>query len=219
MTGLEIRPIGLDIDPRDIYADWDSIFVNEPWGWGSQQATIREGFRERQFKPVKRTNPYAVPGDPDYNEEEYDYSRSKRTRKSVPLSAQERTSPEDAYSGRPYTRDRLDEPLSGPLTDEQRMLIYPLTFGFSLKTKIWSKSNRMSRALLRILTSTVELDASRLEEISATRESLDNLVIPEPTMRTIEALAHRLKRKRAYSADHIADKGSGGIVLLHGGFY
>jgi SpoVK/Ycf46/Vps4 family AAA+-type ATPase len=88
------------------------------------------------------------------------------------------------------------------LGDEQLMLLYPLTFAFSLKAKEW-----------------IELDASRLEEVKKSDRSYESLVLSDDSKKMIQAVVRRLERQETestWSADFVAGKGSGGIILLHG---
>lgn len=136
MTRLELNSIGLEYDEKDTFSDYDKIFVNEPWNWGPQQLFLKEGFGHESQKPIAPTThaeSYAMPVDPYSSRPKF----SSPTRKIAPLNAREVTDdmPRIGY----ISTEKRDGALSGPLSDEQKMLLYPLAFGFSLKTKQWSK--------------------------------------------------------------------------------
>lgn len=59
--------------------------------------------------------------------------------------------------------------------------------------------------------------ADFISEISASAESIANLVIGEDELNTIRALSNRQSSKNeTWAADFIEGKGTGQIILLHG---
>lgn len=66
---------------------------------------------------------------------------------------------------------------------------------------------------------TVEIDASRLEEVKKSDKSYDSLVLADDSKKMIQAVVRRLEKQeteKTWAADFVAGKGSGGIILLHG---
>lgn len=156
MTGLRSKCSILRSDPeKDRYFEWDRIFVNQPWTWGPQQVTIREGFTKRnenprRVKPQRRYDNY-LDSDEDYDDRNYrKYPSTSVARRVLPRCAREHVSTDDSLGNLDFPRQARGEVLSKSLTDEQKMLLYPLTFGFSLKTKVWSKSSDVDVVLFNL---------------------------------------------------------------------
>lgn len=134
-----MKPMGLHLpDPSlDSYGTHDKFLVNEPWSWGPQHLRLARGTQEHE----------ELSEDSDSYDDEYpslDYQRrhrrrarkrGPRPRKVLPLTAD---LPSRVVESGPPNLDggqRVTE-----MSDEDLVLLYPLTFGFSLKAKKWSKS-------------------------------------------------------------------------------
>ncbi|ETI28430.1 hypothetical protein G647_00879 [Cladophialophora carrionii CBS 160.54] len=86
------------------------------------------------------------------------------------------------------------------LTEHQLLLLYPSTFAFGISSKQW-----------------MAVRVDRMQTISSSSESIENLIIDKDELNTIRALSNQQSSKiDSWSADFIAGKGSGQIILLHG---
>ncbi|KAL9621376.1 MAG: hypothetical protein Q9160_004136 [Pyrenula sp. 1 TL-2023] len=93
---------------------------------------------------------------------------------------------------------RVNEP--SPLLEDLYVLFRPHVSGFALSEKAW-----------------MLFDIEFIQDLQASEDSLDNLVIDLDDLSIIKALSHRQKHfSKAWEADFVTGKGSGQILLLHG---
>lgn len=110
--------------------------VNEPWSWGPQHLRLARGTQETgEFSEDSDSYDDEYPG-MDYQRRHRRRARKSgpRPRKVLPLTADlphrvAESGPPNLDGGR-WVKD---------MSDEDLLLLYPLTFGFSLKAKKWSK--------------------------------------------------------------------------------
>lgn len=127
MTGLSLQQLGFSPGDKDIYDPWDHIYLNEPWKWPAEEMP-----RYSVNDPIvdNRLDPY--PGAPPP-------AKKPITRNTVPLAA---TGSRTVAPVRDRQNKKVGEKgITPSMTDQQVSMFYPLTFGFSLKTKQWSRSN------------------------------------------------------------------------------
>lgn len=139
MTGLRLKTIGFGPpEPsQDIYDSYDNFVVNEPWTWGPQHLRLAKGSQETDTAGDELSEEsYASDDSTGYTRRSRRRRRRRRVqaRQVLPLTA--------------GLRRNLPEPLPisvdggqwvTEMDDEKLVLIYPLTFGFSLNAKKWSK--------------------------------------------------------------------------------
>jgi hypothetical protein len=104
------------------------------------------------------------------------------------------------------------------LTEHQLLLLNPTTFAFAISSKQWSKLALFrDECTARLTAETVAVRVDRMQTITSSSESIENLVIDKDELNTIRALSNQQSSKiDSWSADFIAGKGSGQIILLHG---
>jgi hypothetical protein len=202
---------------KDEYSNYDNFVVNEPWTWAPQHLHIAERSKQTGFSRDELAEE-ASSSDQDASYKGQRNSRGRRrknhARRVLPLTA---GLFEEVPAAVPRTLDieqRVTE-----LKDEVLVLLYPLTFGFSLKAKKWSKSPTIdfqNEGWANI----VEIDATLLEEVERSTKSFDNLVLNPESLKVLEAIIKRLdKQDTSWSADFIEGKGTGGMILLHGNLH
>jgi SpoVK/Ycf46/Vps4 family AAA+-type ATPase len=106
------------------------------------------------------------------------------------------------------------------MTNLHYRLMTPLTSGFILKDKQWSQYSatiQIKKKRGSLLTKGVELiDVGSLEEVPATADPLQYLVLNPEDLKLLKSLSHQQSSGTAWTADFIQGKGVGQIVLLHG---
>ena len=112
--------------------------------------------------------------------------------------------------GAKHTRKDLDE--------HQLLLLSPMSYAFTLKTKQWCKYLQfMMQEANADRLALVEVDVEYVHEIAPSDLSMKNLVLGESELETIRGLSSRQNSKRdVWAADFIEGKGTGQIILLHG---
>ena len=133
MTGLRLKQIGLEKGEKDIYSTHDEFVVHEPWKWGPQHLHLAGGTQHTSSSGPEHSAHTAAFGRPMESASPAAL-RTNQWRRVVPLTAEQVF--EDSidlgflsFEGGRQTTE---------MKDDELVLLYPLTFGFSLKEKRWS---------------------------------------------------------------------------------
>lgn len=142
VRGLQLKKIGLVPSEKDIYDKYDGVFVHKAWVWGPQHNVLNEDTSYGSAS-YGRSDPLDPDQEPDPSRGRYDpveapLRRPLVIRRTVPLVAEQVTRSSVRQPPTEWTAAQDAKALKS-LEDEQLMLLYPLTFAFSLKAKEWSE--------------------------------------------------------------------------------
>jgi hypothetical protein len=112
---------------HDTHTDWDNFQVNEPWNWGPEHSFLTAEARKLDTSATADTHAQGLHGMPPPPAP----TQPRYVRKVVPATAME--SDDDSMD----MGWGFGQKAKAKITDEQLMLMYPLTFAFSLKSKKW----------------------------------------------------------------------------------
>jgi hypothetical protein len=113
--------------------------------------------------------------------------------------------------------DDITEPPSGDIITLSPLMVN----GFCLRTKCWSKSSLNEPAEIFQANPMVEvLEVERIREVVWNDNAFESLVIVPETKELLRALVtNHSKVESEPSADFMAEKGNGLIILLHGNVF
>jgi hypothetical protein len=134
LTGLVLKLPMLG-SSHDTHTGWDNFRVNEPWNWGPEHSFLTAEARKLDTSATADTHAQGLHGMPPPPAP----TQPRYVRKVVPATALEsEDDPMDLHDMNGWDSEQQSE---AKITNEQLMLMYPLTFAFSLKSKKWGRNS------------------------------------------------------------------------------
>jgi hypothetical protein len=100
--------------------------------------------------------------------------------------------------------------------DSQFPLLLPAKiYGFNLQNKQWSLCNSYRDNLFRLICLIVEVSVELISDVQWNKESFDRLVM-DPKKKELARALVTIHNTTDQSADLLAGKGNGLVILLHG---